>query len=118
MYIYQDVYIEGAVIGYFVICIVVCSFLLLNMTIAVMLTKYEELYSELDKKDNKESGGVLHELADEANLPKKLEAFLRTSQDIKVSQEAKDKLENRGEETSLMNQLLHYGEIPSETVSD
>ena len=43
MYIYQDVYHEGAVIGYFVICIVICSFLLLNLTIAVMLSKYEEL---------------------------------------------------------------------------
>ena len=57
MYIYQDVYTEGMVIGYFIICIVICSFLLLNLTIAVMLTKYEELYAELDKKD-KDSGST------------------------------------------------------------
>ena len=66
MYIYQDVYIEAAVIAYFIICIVICSFLLLNLTIAVMLTKYEELYAELDKKDNKEAGGELNTIADEA----------------------------------------------------
>jgi hypothetical protein len=72
MYIYQDVYIEGGVIAYFIICIVVCSFLLLNLTIAVMLTKYEELYAELDKKDNKASGGELKVIATEAKLPPKL----------------------------------------------
>lgn len=51
MYIYQDVYYGGAVIAYFVICIVICSFLLLNLTIAVMLTKYEELYAAVDERD-------------------------------------------------------------------
>ena len=53
------------VIGYFIICIVICSFLLLNLTIAVMLTKYEELYAENDKKDkNSGTQSTLKELAE------------------------------------------------------
>ena len=79
MYIYQDVYIEGGVIAYFIVCIVVCSFLLLNLTIAVMLTKYEELYAELDKKSTTATGGELHDIADAAKLPKGLYEFLRNS---------------------------------------
>lgn len=43
MNIYQDVYMEQFVIAYFVMCVVICSFFLLNLTIAVMLMKYEEL---------------------------------------------------------------------------
>ena len=43
MNIYQDVYIEQFVLSYFVMCVVICSFFLLNLTIAVMLMKYEEL---------------------------------------------------------------------------
>ena len=109
MYIYQDVYSEGVVIGYFVICIVICSFLLLNLTIAVMLSKYEELQQdekrqEKQKKKNKDKKGgqtkkrkngkrtleekkqdmtetqlELFELAQTAKMPRKLFDFLRTS---------------------------------------
>lgn len=43
MNIYQDVYMEQFVLSYFVMCVVICSFFLLNLTIAVMLMKYEEL---------------------------------------------------------------------------
>ena len=43
MYIYQDAYAHWFVSIYFISCIVICAFFLLNLTIAVMLNKYEEL---------------------------------------------------------------------------
>ena len=37
MYMYQDAYGRVVVAIYFVLCIIVCSFFVLNLTIAVML---------------------------------------------------------------------------------
>jgi len=44
---YEDVYTVWFVDVYFFLCIIVCSFFVLNLTIAVMLLKYEEF----DKSD-------------------------------------------------------------------
>ena len=46
MNIYQDAYMTWFVIIYFISCIIICSVFLLNLTIAVMLMKYEELDKE------------------------------------------------------------------------
>ena len=61
MNIYQDAYMEWFVITYFMLCIIICSVFLLNLTIAVMLMKYEELdkaheagQSEIGKKKGQE----------------------------------------------------------------
>lgn len=43
MNIYVDSYQPWFVNLYFILCILICSFFLLNLTIAVMLMKYEEL---------------------------------------------------------------------------
>jgi len=43
MNIYQDAYVPWFVNLYFISCVVICSFFLLNLTIAVMLMKYLEL---------------------------------------------------------------------------
>lgn len=43
MYIYEDVAHPVFVVFYFVACVVICSFFLLNLTIAVMLMEYDEL---------------------------------------------------------------------------
>ena len=40
---YTDAYQSWFVNIYFLLCIIVCSFFVLNLTIAVMLLKYEEL---------------------------------------------------------------------------
>ena len=48
MYIYQDVAPGYVVVTYFMSCVVICSFFLLNLTIAVMLMQYDEL----DQKNN------------------------------------------------------------------
>lgn len=46
MNIFEDSYLVAVVDVYFIGVVVICSFFLLNLTIAVMLMKYEEL----DKK--------------------------------------------------------------------
>jgi len=43
MNIYEDASNALFVSIYFISCVVICSFFLLNLTIAVMLMKYEEL---------------------------------------------------------------------------
>ena len=43
MYIYQDVANNAFVVLYFMSCVIICSFFLLNLTIAVMLMEYDEL---------------------------------------------------------------------------
>ena len=48
MYIYQDAFNYYFVTFYFITCIIICSFFLLNLTIAVMLMEYEKL----DKNDS------------------------------------------------------------------
>ena len=48
MYIYMDAYEQSMVKFYFIACVIVCSFFLLNLTIAVMLMEYEQL----DKSDD------------------------------------------------------------------
>jgi hypothetical protein len=51
MYIYMDAYEPAMVKFYFISCVIVCSFFLLNLTIAVMLMEYEQL----DKSDTNSS---------------------------------------------------------------
>lgn len=63
---YQDAYEPWFVEVYFLLCIVVCSFFVLNLTIAVMLLKYEDF-------DKSEKGSVhleeLHEYGQQIGLP-------------------------------------------------
>ena len=54
MNIYEDGDAEWVVISYFVMCVVICSFFLLNLTIAVMLMKYEELDKSQDNNKHRE----------------------------------------------------------------
>lgn len=51
MYIYMDAFEPNMVKFYFISCTIVCSFFLLNLTIAVMLMEYEQL----DKSDTNSS---------------------------------------------------------------
>lgn len=48
MYIFMDAINPYFVKFYFISCVIICSFFLLNLTVAVMLMEYEEL----DKSDN------------------------------------------------------------------
>lgn len=42
MAIYEDVYGESFVICYFILCVIICSFFILNLTIALMLMQYNK----------------------------------------------------------------------------
>ena len=46
--------IGGLVVVYFLLCIIVCSFFVLNLTIAVMLLKYEEADNAQDSSHDQE----------------------------------------------------------------
>ena len=52
MNIYEDASSRIFVVFYFVLCVIINSFFLLNLTIAVMLMKYEELDKENKNSDH------------------------------------------------------------------
>jgi hypothetical protein len=54
MNIYEDTFYAAIVNLYFISCVVICSFFLLNLTIAVMLMKYEELDKKQTNSKHKE----------------------------------------------------------------
>ena len=89
MYIYQDVDNEVFVNGYFMLCIVLCSFFLLNLTIAVMLKEYELLdkmgQNSVHKTQLKDIG------LGEAKLPRALFDFIMTQNNLTIrSSKAKE----------------------------
>jgi len=73
MNIYEDAYASGFVNIYFILCVVICSFFLLNLTIAVMLMKYEELDKNQANSKNKEE---LRQIGQDIKLPPMLIEFL------------------------------------------
>ena len=73
MNIYEDAFNSWFVNLYFISCVVICSFFLLNLTIAVMLMKYEELdKTQANSKHNEE----LRQLGIGMKLPPPLTEFL------------------------------------------
>lgn len=70
---YQDTYATWFVALFFILCVVICSFFLLNLTIAVMLMKYEELdKSQMNSTINEE----MKQLGISIKLPMPLTMFL------------------------------------------
>lgn len=73
MNIFEDAYVRWFVQLYFVMCVVICSFFLLNLTIAVMLMKYEELdKNQANSKHNEE----LKQMGQQIKLQPELTKFL------------------------------------------
>ena len=73
MNIFEDAYSRAFVVFYFISCVIICAFFLLNLTIAVMLMKYEEL----DKShSNSEHNMDLRKLGTDIKMPKELTEFL------------------------------------------
>jgi tRNA C32,U32 (ribose-2'-O)-methylase TrmJ len=79
---YQDVFALWFVDVYFVLCIIVCSFFVLNLTIAVMLLKYEEF-------DKSEEGSThleeLQDFGEQIGLPARFIEFLIEQDNINIS---------------------------------
>ena len=71
--IYEDAYISWFVNVYFISCVVIATFFLLNLTIAVMLMKYEELDKKQANSKHKEE---LRNIGDTFKLPSLLIEFL------------------------------------------
>jgi hypothetical protein len=69
MNIYEDAYSGWFVQSYFILCIVICSFFLLNLTIAVMLMKFEEQDKSTSTSKHYEE---LTNIGKEIDLPPKL----------------------------------------------
>lgn len=72
MNIYEDSSNRIFVVCYFVLCVIINSFFLLNLTIAVMLMKYEELDKHNKNSDHdkqlRELGKEIPELRQEPKL--------------------------------------------------
>jgi len=71
--IYVDAYQGWFVSLYFLLCIIICSFFVLNLTIAVMLLKYEEL--DKSEKSSKHLQD-LHEYGEQIGLPESFIEFI------------------------------------------
>lgn len=86
MNVYEDAYARTFVVLYYILCVVICSFFLLNLTIAVMLMKYEEFdKSSMDNGYNME----LLELGRSIDLDDNLSRFLIKQNNIQIHQKAK-----------------------------
>lgn len=105
MNIYEDAYVSWFVNLYFVSCVVICSFFLLNLTIAVMLMKYQELDQE-----NFANSSILQELrefARENYIPNAICEFLIQEQSIQINKDNPEiKKYFESNDTSFMQQLL------------
>lgn len=73
MYIFQDVASSIFVTLYFMSCVIICSFFLLNLTIAVMLMQYDEIEQ---KNANSHHKTQLRAMGRDANLPVLLVEFI------------------------------------------
>ena len=109
MNIYEDAGDLGIVIMYFVTCVIVCSFFLLNLTIAVMLMKYEEL----DKtQDNNKHSEELRQLGRAIRLPAPLIDFLIKQNGLQIASGASKILK---QEDSFFKQLFAKKEAQVDT---
>ena len=82
MNIYQDAYQDAFVTIYFMMCVVICSFFLLNLTIAVMLMKYEDLDKKQPNSKHKEE---LRQIGIKFKLPPRLVEFLIQQDSVQLT---------------------------------
>lgn len=80
--IYEDAYNPKFVINYFLLCIIVCSFFVLNLTIAVMLLKYEE-FDKSEKDDDEFS--EMNVYGEEIGLPFQFVDFIIEQDNLSIS---------------------------------
>ena len=88
---------------YFLSCVVVCSMFVLNLTIAVMLLKYEEFEKN---NDHSAIGIELHDYAEDLGLPCKLVGFLLAQDNLSVCSNGQKILEKSNNGESLWNLLM------------
>jgi hypothetical protein len=92
--IYEDAYQDGFVCVYFLLCIIVCSFFVLNLTIAVMLLKYEELDKSEKSSEHLEDLRVYGNEIGENGLPPDFTEFIIEQDNINISPKGMKILKN------------------------
>ena len=98
--IYKDAYSPHFVNFYFLLCIVVCSFFVLNLTIAVMLIKYEELDKSEKSSEHLEDLRVYGNEIGEEGLPEAFTEFIIEQDNINISPKGMKILKNQVEDNS------------------
>ena len=86
MYSLDDAYIGVITNFYFVLCVVICSLFLLNLTIAVMLQKYDDL--QRDSHDSSKDS-ELAAIGEEAQIPAKITQFIIENDSITMKKSTK-----------------------------
>lgn len=86
MYKYQDAYGRVIPVIYFVLVVLICSYFVLNLTVAIMLDNYEKMGES--SSDDDEMVLELNDHAKEAGLPEELTRFL-VENDIDVAKKQK-----------------------------
>ena len=99
------------------LCVVVCAFFLLNLTIAVMLQKYEELGKTTGASKHKSE---LLEFGYAAGLPKELIEFLITQDNLTISKKQRgNKQEEQTDEYSFFKSFCYdVVKVPNERYYD
>ena len=80
---FEDAYAPWFVNLYFISCVVICSFFLLNLTIAVMLMKYQELDKVQQQKSKLNED--LKRAGEEIKLPMPLIEWLIKNEQIQIT---------------------------------
>ena len=98
--IYEDAYAPTFVHIYFLLCIIVCSFFVLNLTIAVMLLKYEELDKSEKSSEHLEDLRVYGNEIGEEGLPSSFTEFIIEQDNINISPKGLKILKNQKQDNS------------------
>ena len=108
---YQDAYQSSFVVVYFLLCVIVCSMFVLNLTIAVMLLKYDELNEE---NDESEQILELREMGEEIGLPFKFIDFIIETDNIGISNKGLKMLAKSEAKESFWETLLSSDQKPDD----
>lgn len=109
---YQDVYTSSFVQIYFVLCAVVCSMFVLNLTIAVMLLKYDEFSNSDEGQDDKDQ--ELIEYAEQIGLPYRFIDFILEHDGIQISQKGLKMLQRQSSDDDFWTKLIYSDQKPDE----
>jgi hypothetical protein len=100
---------------YFLLCIIVCSFFVLNLTIAVMLLKYEELDKSEKSSTHLEELRVYGNQIGKDGLPESFTNFIIDQDNIQISAKGLKILKNQKQEDNSWRQMIKSSATFEET---
>lgn len=101
--IYRSAFTPWMVIIYFILCVIVCSMFVLNLTIAVMLLKYDEFESQNESDDKDQD---LREYAEGVGLPFKFIDFVLEQDNLHISQKGAKLLVSKSDNSDFWRGML------------